>query len=194
MSAAASGGSITSMYLLMAAATRPPTKAAVSSIVQMYSSTISMTSSGMEDASPRSAIRKMGILSFRERMSLNRLVALAWPLSSPRFQSMRIAWIAESDTMTEVPSSADAASTTSMARPCSSSASARAARPSAVGLASSSSTTSARGFSRLMLRWIMSVSTQASRSRRSAPSGRFARRATAGFLDAKRGAMKPQIR
>jgi hypothetical protein len=77
MSAAASGGSITSRYLLMAADTRPPTKAAVSSIVQMYSSTISMTSIGIEDTSPRSAIRKMGILSFRDRMSFNRLMALA---------------------------------------------------------------------------------------------------------------------
>jgi hypothetical protein len=46
---------------------------------------------------------------------------------------MRIAWIAESDTMTEVPSSADAASTTSMPRPCSSCTRLRAARPSAVG-------------------------------------------------------------
>ena len=68
-------------------------------------------------------------------------------------------------------SSADSAVTTSTARPCSSSASARAARPSAVGLASSSSTTSARGFSRLMLRWIMSLPRLLAGVAR--PSGRF---------------------
>ena len=51
----------------MAATTRPPTNAAVSSSIQMYSSTISITSMGMADASPRSAIRNTGILSLRER-------------------------------------------------------------------------------------------------------------------------------
>src|SRR6187551_1000969 len=64
--------------------------------------------------------------------------------------------MAESETTTELPSSADAASTTSIARPWSSCTSARVARPSAVGAGSSSSTTSARQLRRLMLRWIMS--------------------------------------
>ena len=77
MSAAARGGSITSTYRRIAATTRPPTKAAVSSRVQMYSSTICMTSTGIEDASPRSAMRKMGILSFRDRTCLIRLRALS---------------------------------------------------------------------------------------------------------------------
>ena len=51
----------------MDATTRPPTNAAVSSSVQTYSSTISITSIGIDDAAPRSAIRKMGTLSLRER-------------------------------------------------------------------------------------------------------------------------------
>jgi hypothetical protein len=62
----------------MAATTRPPTNAAVSSSVQMYSSTISMTSMGIEDASPRSDIRKIGTLLFRERTSLSRFLAPVW--------------------------------------------------------------------------------------------------------------------
>src|SRR5688572_1891338 len=59
--------------------------------------------------------------------------------------------------MTEMPSSADVASITSIARPCSSCTSARAARPSAVAAPNSSSTTSARMLNRLMLRWIIST-------------------------------------
>src|SRR3954454_12957263 len=65
--------------------------------------------------------------------------------------------MAESETTTELPSSAEAASTTSIARPWSSCTSARVARPSAVSAGSSSSTTSARQLRRLMLRWIMSL-------------------------------------
>ena len=61
----------------MAATTRPPTNAAVSSSVQTYSSTISMTSMGIADAAPRSAIRKIGILSLRERTSSSSARALA---------------------------------------------------------------------------------------------------------------------
>src|SRR5262245_41179759 len=57
--------------------------------------------------------------------------------------------------MTDMPSSADVASTTSTPRSFSSSTSVRAARPSAVAVPSSSSTTSALRLIRLILRWII---------------------------------------
>src|SRR5262245_17390169 len=135
-----------------------------------------MTAMGMEEASPRSAIRKMGILSLRERTSWMRAWARPWSLSSPSVQSTSTAWMAESETITERPSSADAASTTSMARPCSSSTSARTARPSAVGAESSSSTTTARRLIRLMLRWIIRCLSCPARGR----NGGRARRASIG--------------
>jgi hypothetical protein len=100
---------------------RPPTKAAVSSSVQTNSSTISMTSIGIVAAAPRSAMRKIGILSLRERMKCRKLRAPAWlSSSSPRLQSTSMTWKAESADAAEMPSSAEVASTTSMARACSS--------------------------------------------------------------------------
>ena len=63
--------------------------------------------------------------------------------------------MAESEVITERPSSADSASTTSICRPCNSVTSARAARPSAVALPSSSSTMRARREMRLTLRVII---------------------------------------
>ncbi len=90
--------------------------AAVSSSVQMNSSTASITSVGMDEASPRSAIRKIGILSLRERTNLISFAAFACFLSSSSVQSTRIAWSAESEITTDIPSSAETASTTSMPR------------------------------------------------------------------------------
>jgi len=45
---------------------------------------------GIEEASPRSAIRKIGIRAFRERTNLRSFVALPWSGSSPSVQSTRI--------------------------------------------------------------------------------------------------------
>ena len=108
---------------------------------------------GMAAASPRSAIRKIGILSLRERTNFDAGPrARAWSLSSPSVQSISIAWIAESEVDHRRAvfgrrrlDDFDAAALHSFT-------SARAARPSAVGLPSSSSTTSARKLMRLMLR------------------------------------------
>src|SRR3954466_2550246 len=68
---------------------------------------------------------------------------------------MRIVWIAESETMTECPSSAEVALPTPTPRPWSSWTQAPAARPSAVAAPSSSSTISARRLMRFVLRVII---------------------------------------
>ena len=99
----------------MDAATRPPTKAAVSSSVQMNSSTISMTSMGMAEASPRSAMRKIGILSLRERRNFRKARArlLILVFSQRPVDQHRVDRGVRRDH--RLPSSADVASTTSIA-------------------------------------------------------------------------------
>ena len=123
---------------------------AVSSSFQMNSSAICITFTGISEASSRPAIKKIGTFSSRERTSLTNASALEWVLglSSPKSQSSRMPWSAASDTITDIPSSADLASTTSISQVASSSISARNARPPAVDWPSSSSTIR-------VLKWIL---------------------------------------
>jgi hypothetical protein len=83
----------------------------------MNSSTMLHHFDGYRGASPRSAIRKIGILSLRERRLIEGAGAVVLPVVA-QVPVDQHGMDAESDVMTDVPSSAEVASTISIARFC----------------------------------------------------------------------------
>ena len=159
MSAEAIGPSRPRAYVFTAASMRPPMKGELSSISHTSSLTSVSTSSESPELRPRSARRKTGIFSLRERMNRMRSRAAACGASGsfPSVQSTRTPWRPASERNSPRPSAALGAQATSISLSSSSDFSIRAARPSALEISRSSSMRRTRWRRILERRSIMGV-------------------------------------